>query len=117
MPFSAKSALAKLPRAPASDLKKRGWRAMMNSLHRDGKLLITNHNEPQAVIIAAADYAELMRRVEGSHARLESALEGLKQSFDQRLSSLQDIRAAARLRSIIKAPVKLRGKVKAGASF
>ena len=43
MTTSAKSAaflpLAKLPRTPASDLKKLGWRGMMNALRSKGKLV------------------------------------------------------------------------------
>jgi len=45
--------LAKLPRTPASDLKKLGWRGMMKTLRAKGKLVVTNHDEPEAVIIAA----------------------------------------------------------------
>ena len=65
---------AKLPRTPASDLKKLGWRGMMNALRSNGKLLVTNHDEPEAVIIPVAEYDDLMRLVEQSEAQTESAL-------------------------------------------
>src|SRR5437868_4125553 len=93
MTTSAKTAtflpLAKLPRAPASDLKRLGWRGMMNTLRAKGKLLVTNHDEPEAVIIPVAEYSALMQIVEQSAARSESALANLKQSFDERLSVLE----------------------------
>src|SRR5665213_1798725 len=121
MVTSAKTAtflpLAKLPRAPASDLKRRGWRGMMNTLRSNGKLLVTNHDEPEAVIIPVAEYDALMRIVEQSEAQAEAALAGLRRSFDERLSMLQDRTAADHLRSTIRGRAKLGGKVKAGSGY
>jgi prevent-host-death family protein len=54
--------LAKLPRISASDLKKLGWRGMMNALRSNGRLLVTNHDEPAAVIIPVAEYEDLCGR-------------------------------------------------------
>jgi PHD/YefM family antitoxin component YafN of YafNO toxin-antitoxin module len=110
-------ALAKLPRTPASDLKKLGWRGMMNALRSKGKLLVTNHDEPEAVIIAVAEYDALMQLVEQSKAQTESALAGLRQSFDERLSVLQGRSATTRLQSTIRGHAKLGGKVKAGSGY
>jgi len=109
--------LAKLPRTPASDLKKLGWRGMMNALRSKGRLLVTNHDEPEAVIIAVAEYADLMRLAEQSEAQTESALANLRRSFDERLSVLQGQSAATRLQSTIRGRAKLDGKVKAGSGY
>ena len=109
--------LAKLPRTPASDLKKLGWRGMMNTLRSKGKLLVTNHDEPEAVIIPVAEYDALMQIVEQSEAQTESALAGLRRSFDERLSVLQAGSAASRLQSTIRGRAKLGGKVKAGSGY
>jgi prevent-host-death family protein len=109
--------LGKLPRARASDVKKLGWRGMMNAIRSKGKMLVTNHDEPEAVILPAAEYDALMQLVAQSEARAVSALEELRQSFDERLSVLQERSAATRLRSSVKGRVRLGGKVKAGASF
>jgi prevent-host-death family protein len=109
--------LAKLPRTPASDLKRLGWRGMMNALRSKGKLLVTNHDEPQAVIIPVAEYDDLMRLAEQSEAQTESALANLRRSFDERLSVLQDQSAATRLQSNIRGRAKLDGKVKAGSGY
>src|SRR5437667_10492134 len=103
MNTSAKSAdlphLANLTRTPASDLKKLGWRGMMTALRSKGKLLVTNHDEPEAVIIPVAEYDALMQLVKRSEAQTESALAGLRKSFDERLSVLQGRSAATRLQS------------------
>jgi prevent-host-death family protein len=121
MTTSAKEAaflrLAKLPRTPASDLKKLGWRGMMNALRSKGRLLVTNHDEPEAVIIPVTEYDALMQLVEQSEAQTESALAGLRRSFDERLSVLQGQSAAARLQSTIRGRAKLGGKVKAGSGY
>ena len=109
--------LAKLPRTPASDLKKRGWRAMMSALRSQGKILVTNHDEPEAVIMPVEEYDALMQVVERSEVQTESALAGLRESFDKRLSVLQGESAAARLRSTIHKRAKLGGKVKAGTGY
>jgi len=109
--------LAKLPRTPASDLKKLGWRGMMKTLRAKGKLVVTNHDEPEAVIIPVNEYDALMLLVERSEARTESVLSGLRESFDKRLSMLQGQSAATRLRSTMRARAKLGGKVKAGESY
>jgi len=109
--------LGKLPRTPASDLKKLGWRGMMNTLRSKGKLLVTNHDEPEAVIIPVAEYDALMQMVEQSEAQTESALDGLRRSFDERLSILQDRSATDRLQSTIRGRAKLGGKVKAGSGY
>jgi PHD/YefM family antitoxin component YafN of YafNO toxin-antitoxin module len=108
---------AKLPRTPASDVKKLGWRGMMSAMRSKGTLLVTNHDEPEAVIIAVAEYEELMRLAEQSQAQAESALATLRRSFDERLSVLQGEAASDHLREIIRGPVKLAGKVKAGSSY
>jgi PHD/YefM family antitoxin component YafN of YafNO toxin-antitoxin module len=109
--------LAKLPRTPASDLKKLGWRGMMNALRSKGKLLVTNHDEPEAVIIAVAEYDALMQLVQQSEIQTEAALANLRRSFDERLSVLQGQPAATRLQSTIRGRAKLRGKVKAGSGY
>ena len=109
--------LEKLPRTPASDLKKLGWRGMMNALRSKGKLLVTNHDEPEAVIIPVAEYGVLLQIVAQSEAQTESALAELRRSFDERLTVLQGRPAASRLQSTIRGRVKLGGKVKAGSGY
>lgn len=47
-----------LPRVPASDVKRRGWRGVMWTLREEGAVLVTNHDRPEAVILTAAAYAD-----------------------------------------------------------
>ena len=89
----------------------------MNTLQSKGKLLITNHDEPEAVIVTVAEYDVLMQVVEQSEAQTHAALAGLRKSFDERLAVLQDRSAAGRLQSTIRGRAKLGGKVKAGSGY
>jgi PHD/YefM family antitoxin component YafN of YafNO toxin-antitoxin module len=109
--------LSKLPRTPASDIKKLGWRGMMNSLRSNGKFLVTNHDQAEAVILPIAEFDALMQIKEQAEAQTEAALAGLRNSFDERLSVLQGQTVADSLRSTVRGKAKLQGKVKAGSGY
>jgi prevent-host-death family protein len=111
------SSFANLPRIPASDVKKRGWRGVMRALASKGPVMVTNHSEPEAVILSAQDYARLIAIVQESESQTEAGLEALRQRFDERLASLTRPDAGDRLRAISRSSAKLRGKVKAGAGY
>ena len=109
-------ALEALPRTPASDVKKLGWRGVMRSVARDGQVVVTNHNTPEAVILSAETYDAMLRALEAAAAPQRSALEELQARFDSRLVSLQAADAGDRLREVMDRPVALRGRVRAGGS-
>lgn len=108
--------LAQLPHTPASDVKKLGWRGLMKAIRSRGKLVVTNHNEPEAVILSAQEYADLMQAAQQTATKTEDTLAALRQRFDERLSALQTADAGDRLRNVMGAGARLEGKVKAGAS-
>ena len=107
---------AQLPHTPASDVKRLGWRGLMKTVRSNGKTVVTNHNAPEAVILSTEEYADLMQLVQQASANTESALAALRRRFDERLAALQTPDAGERLRAVMRAPVELQGKVKAGAS-
>ena len=90
---------------------------MMNALRSKGKLVVTNHDEPEAVIIPVAEYDAIMQLVEQSQAQTETALADLRRTFDERLSVLQGRPAITRLQSTMRGHAKLGGKVKAGSGY
>lgn len=104
-----------LPRTAASDVKKLGWRGVMKAVGRQGRVVVTNHNQPEAVILSAEDYGAILRALAEANASGDRALEALRQRFDQRLQSLQAADAGDRLRGVMRQPARLGGKVKAGA--
>jgi len=108
--------LENLPRTPASDVKKLGWRGVMRAIGRKGKVVVTNHSEPEAVILSAEEYGLILKALDDAGARHASALDTLRRRFDERLASLQADDASERLRALMQGPTTLAGKVKAGES-
>ncbi len=109
-------AIEDLPHTAASDVKKLGWRGVMKTIGRRGKVVVTNHSEPEAVILSVQEYDAIMRALRDADSRNESVLDVLRERFDERLASLQAVDAGERLRAVIRGPARLDGKVKAGAS-
>lgn len=105
-----------LPRTPASDVKKLGWRGVMLAVGREGKVLVTNHDKPEAVILSPDEYERLTRAAAATERRQEDALESLRRRFDERLATLQQPDAGERLRDVFAKAPTLQGKVRAGGS-
>ena len=78
-----------LSRLPASDVKRRGWRGVMRTLGAEGAVLVTNHNQPEAVILAADVRANLPEQSKQADSRIESDLAFLRRRFDERLAALR----------------------------
>jgi len=89
----------------------------MRTLSVEGAVLVTNHDQPEAVILSADAYATLLDRAKQAESRVESDLALLRRRFDERLAALRKPDAGPRLRSIMRGPARLRGKVKAGKSY
>ncbi len=109
--------IAALARIPASDVKRRGWRGVVDTLGAEHALLVTNHERPEAVIVSTAEYTRLAAHAAAAAARTGAELERLRHRFDQRLAGLRSPRAGDRLRAVMRGPARLRGKVKAGTSY
>lgn len=111
------SPLAQLPVASASSVKKDGWRGMMRALSTEGRLLVTNHNHPEAVILSTVEYTKLVKAAMAAEQVAPNPLVELRRKFDERLSALDAPDAGDRLRDLIQKPAPLDGQVKAGATF
>ena len=111
------AAADKLPTVAASDIKKRGWRGVMRTLARDGTVVVTNHDEPEAVIIPVKEYEAFVDLVEEARSRAAGELDVLRRRFDERLAALRAPDAGDRLRAVARRPARLGGKVKAGSGF
>ena len=107
-------ALENLARTPASDMKKLGWRGVMETVRREGPVLVTNHDRPEAVILPIAEYERLQREAAAHH---ETTLETLRGKYDERLAPLSAPDAGEKLRAILRKPLDLKGEVIAGQDF
>ena len=92
------SAVQSLPRTPASDVKKLGWRGVMRTVGREGRVLVTNHDQPEAVILSTDEYQRLVQAAAANQGREGDALAALRRQFDERLATLAAPDAGARLR-------------------
>ena len=109
--------LSALLRMPASDVKTRGWRGVMRAITANGPVVVTNHSEPEAVILSAKDYETLVTAVRAAESRTEAGLETLRLRFDERLAVLNKPDAGDRLRAIGQGATRLHGKVRAGTGY
>lgn len=108
------SSLKTLPRTPASDIKKLGWRGVLEVVQREGQVVVTNHNRPEAVIVSTAEYERLLQARQDGEARKKLALEELNRDWDKRLLSLSEPGAGDKLREALRKPLQLDGQVLAG---
>lgn len=111
------SPLDQLPVASASSVKKDGWRGMMRTLATEGRLLVTNHNYPEAVILSTAEYTKLIEAATAAEQAAANPLVELRRKFDERLAVLEAPDAGERLRAVMQNPDQLDGQVRAGATF
>jgi PHD/YefM family antitoxin component YafN of YafNO toxin-antitoxin module len=113
----AEPSLEHLPRKPVSDVKREGWRGVMQGVDAAGKLLMTNHDRPEAVILSLAEFRRLSALAESALRDREQQLARLSQAFDDELAVLRQADAGRRLRKAFDAPLALRGQGVAGKSF
>ena len=108
--------LKDITRIPASDIKRVGWSGVMKALGGEGRVLVTNHGEPEAVILSIQAYQTLTGATPVVGCAEVPALEALRRSFDERLAALRAPDAGDRLRALSNEPTRLNGMVKAGSS-
>src|SRR5690606_4577311 len=110
-------AISELPTATASTIKREGWKGVMRSLHGEGRLVVTNHNEPEAVILSTQEYERLIKAARSAATAGKAPLQALRGRSDARLAGLDAPDAGNRLRDLMHNPGTLGGKVKAGETF
>jgi len=108
------AAVQSLPRTPASDVKKLGWRGVMRTVGREGRVLVTNHDQPEAVILSTDEYQRLVQAAAANQGRQDDALATLRRQFDERLAALAAPAADAALRAAFGQAPALHGQVRAG---
>lgn len=113
----ALKSLDALPQAPASDVKKLGWRGMMRVIARDGQVVVTNHNKPEAVIVPAAEYARMLELLQQAGEKDRQILDNLRKQFDQRLACLNAPGAGEQLDALFDAPFSFEGQTFTAKAF
>lgn len=109
--------LEDLPRTPASDVKKLGWRGVMDAVRREGKVVVTNHDRPEAVILPAEEYDRLLELLHAAGEKDRAMLDALRRKYDERLAWLNEPEAGEVLDSLFDKPLDLGGRVFSGREF
>jgi len=78
---------------PASDVKANWRRIVMEA--REGEVIVTNYNRPEAVVLSVERYAKLK-----AAARTKDPLQRLRNEFESELAILRTAGAADKLREI-----------------
>jgi len=116
-PTSALAPTSRLLRTSASEMKRQGWRGVMATVRREGHLVITNHNIPEAVILSPEQYDRLVSAAEKRAAAPDPKLEALSLRFRERMKGLLAQEANEKLGRLMSRPMTLDGKVIAGGSY
>ena len=108
---------ARLPQKQFTDVKKLGWRSIMDTVDGKGPVVMLNHKRPQVVILPVADYVAMVLEIERTRLQPETTLDALRQQFDEHLASLREPGAGDRLRAAFNAPVRNTRAVKVGEGY
>ncbi|PPU69748.1 type II toxin-antitoxin system prevent-host-death family antitoxin [Xanthomonas pisi] len=84
--------LPELEKAPAADIKIKGWPSLMRKVRTHGAVVITNHNHPEAVVVDAEEYRRLVSQASAATAASTRAqsLQALQTRFDAHLAAVTD---------------------------
>jgi prevent-host-death family protein len=105
-----------LPTRPASQVKNR-WGDVVRQVRESGSIAVTNHSAVEMVLIDTATYRRMAETMRALEEKEQSVLDGLDQSFRDRLAVLQAPDAAQRVAGLFAARGQSRQRPKAGASF
>jgi len=111
------AAVSQLPMLSASEMKRQGWRGVLANVRREGHLVITNHNVPEAVILPPEQYDRLVSAATKAGVAAETKLQALCLRFRQRMQALQAEEAEQPLSTLMSRPMTLGGSVLAGDSY
>lgn len=111
-------AIEQLPTAPAADVKKRGWRHLMKTVAECRRVVVTNHRQPEAVILSADEYRQLMQALaETRPQEATSPMEELRRRFKARMAAQAPDAISAAYRTVMDGPATLDGQVRAGERY
>lgn len=115
--MATSEAVALMSRTRVSELKTRGWRSVMAGVQRDGGVVITNQNRPEAVVLTIAEYEKLAAARQRESEREQQALDDLRAEYDAQLEVLQSADAAETLMGLMRKPTTGSGKIFTGTEF
>ncbi|MBP3973421.1 type II toxin-antitoxin system prevent-host-death family antitoxin, partial [Pseudoxanthomonas spadix] len=67
----AVDALVGLPTATAADVKRLGWRKIMDTAQSQGAVVVTHHGVPEGVVVSAAEFERMQAAGRAAQATQE----------------------------------------------
>ena len=89
----------------------------MREVDRTGRMVVTHHDRPEAVILSLDEYRALVLAAEATLRTSRSALDTLRNDFNERLAALAAPDAGDRLRDVLGQAPTLDGRVRAGEGY
>lgn len=77
-----------LPQREATEVKNK-WGSVVRQVKAQGRVAITNHKEPELVVMSAEEYGRLMASLAEAAVHRERILASLAARFDESLAKLQ----------------------------
>lgn len=108
------SVLEGLQQLPVSEVKKRGWKGVMRLVGDKGPLVVTNHDQPDAVVVPIGEYVRLRDLARKKAANLDTSEATVRAEWQRRMAWLREPGSDDFLRSLVNGPSTLQGDVKAG---
>lgn len=103
-----------LPSKASSDLKRIGWRGLLREVARVGQVAVTNHRMPEAVVIDAKVYDQLVKELVMLRRAAQPSLADLEERFAARIAQMRKPEIDTRLRELFTSPIDLEGSVRVG---
>lgn len=98
---------SKLACKPVSDLEKKSWGSLVRAINNQGAVVVTDHDQPVAVVLSVENYETLARLAQREQAHIARKIAELNERVDQRLASLKKPDARRALDALMDEPVLL----------
>lgn len=110
----AVDALVGLPTATAADVKRLGWRKIMDTAQSQGAVVVTHHGVPEGVVVSAAEFERMQAAGRAAQATQERLLGDYRRQFREHLAVLAEPDTADRMREFMDRPWALQRPISAG---
>ena len=105
-----------LAHKPSSELENESWKSLAREISQHGAIVVTDHDQPVAVMLSVEVYEALARLARREQARVAQKIAELNARVDQRIALLNTPDARRALDAFMDEPVVLNGEVRAGTS-
>lgn len=111
------NALAGLPIATAADVKRLGWRKIMETAQAEGAVVMTNHGVPEGVVLPAAEFERMQAAAKAAQTTQEILLADYRRQFREHLAAMAEPGTGDKMREFMDQPWATKRRVIAGEGY